>query len=142
MERKLGVGYVCINDNLRHILDDGEMSFVVKLKHLDYMRKSGYRTAYSKDYYFKSFRIAKTPFYRIVRRLEALGILDRKKVGKYTDYVLNQAGYERLLKVAASTYNIEVLRAFAFEEFVVNKRSVDQITDDEISQLSIQGKVY
>lgn len=136
MEVKMGISYVCINDSLRYFLSPIEMSFILRVKQLEFIRSTGKRTAYSSEFYFKSFNISRTPFYKTARRLEELGILIREPKVKYTDYKLHKANYERLLKISSATYHVDALREFAQREFVENKRSVDKITDEEIAELA------
>ncbi len=133
-------GYVQIHDSLRFFLSAPELSFVIRLKLLAYLRSTGHKTAYSQEHNFNSFNLSKYVFYRCANRLEEFGLLERVTVGKYTDYVLVESAYDRLVEIAYSTYNVLALLSFAYEEFKLKGRTIADISDEEIVALRERGE--
>ena len=133
---------ITIYTKIRYILDPEEMSFVSQLIYLKDLRDCGCRTAYSSDFQFKSFRLSKNIFYRCVKNLERLKLLERKTVRGFTDYILSEKNYNRLIDIINSTDDVDALISFSEREFILNKRSIDEITDSEILELRIRGDNY
>lgn len=133
-------GYVQIHDSLRYFLSASELSFVIRLKHLAYQRANGYKTAYSQEFNFNSFNLSKYVFYRCANRLEEFGLLERVTVGKYTDYVLVESAYDRLVEIAYATPNVLALLSFAYDEFKLKHRAIADVSDEEIVGLRERGE--
>ena len=126
---------VMMFDKLRFFLDPSEYSFLSKILYLKDLRECGCRTAYSQDFNFKSFNLSRDIFYRCAKRLEYLGLLKRVSVGKFTDYLLSENNYYRLLEIVNSTENIYALIAFNENHFLHLKKSIEDITDSDIREL-------
>ena len=129
---------IIIHNKIRYFLDAKEMSFVTHLIYLKDLRYCGCRTAYSQDFNFKSFQLNRAVFYRCTKRLESLKLLERKAIGRFTDYVFLEDNYNRLTEIVNATDNIYALISFSEKEFILKKRSIDQITDSEIEELKIR----
>ena len=132
---------VIIHNKIRYFLTHKELSFISHLLYLKKLRECGCRTAYSQEFNFQSFGFNKSTFYRIVKRLEILGLLERVTVNKFTDFVLIEKNYNRLLEVVNSTDNIYALIFFS-EELNKSNRNIDSISDIEILQLKSTEKVF
>ncbi|MFR9543591.1 MAG: hypothetical protein SNH27_16275 [Rikenellaceae bacterium] len=61
--------------------------------------------------------------------------LKRVSVGKFTDYLLSEKHYHKLLEIVNSTENIYALIAFNENHFLHLKKSVEDITDSDIREL-------
>ena len=133
-------GRIELHINLIYLLDSNELKFLTYLKYLDYLRGCGCRTAYSREFTFRGFQLSRAVFYGCAKRMERLNLLERKTVGKFTDYCLVTRSYERLVVIASATSNINALCSFSKSEFKLNGRGVDQITDSEIRELRELGK--
>lgn len=133
---------VKIYNNLRYFLDAKELSFIIHLKKLSELRAYGCRTAYSREFNFKSFQLSRNVFYRCAKRLEKLGLLIRVQVGVFVDYHLDHRNYKKLSKIANSTNDIYILSEFNDREFILNKRSIDDISETEILELKSKKKEH
>lgn len=127
-------------NKIRYFLDTEEMSFVSHLLYLKDLRECGCRTAYSKKFNFKSFQLGRDTFYRCAKRLRKLGLVETSGKGKFTDYILVEKNYNRLLEIVNSTDNVDTLIQFSKIEFTEKNRSIDMITDIEIKNLKAKGE--
>ena len=117
-------GKIHLHINLIYLFDSSELKFLIYLKYLDYLRKCGCRTAYSQEFIFKGFQLSRAVFYPCAKRMEQLKLLERKTVGKFTDYCFVEKNYDRLVEIASVTSNINALCSFAKNEFRLKGRSV------------------
>ncbi|MFR9542511.1 MAG: hypothetical protein SNH27_10705 [Rikenellaceae bacterium] len=139
MEDKKVHSFVKHHIHLRYLFDPAEMSFVIQLLHLDYLRQSGYRTAYSREFMYDYFQLKERTFNRCLRRLSQLGLIERVKDGLYVDYRLNREVYNRLLDILHVTNNFAIISNFCKEQFEMRGRTVESITDEEVEQLRLRG---
>ncbi len=139
MEEKKVHSFVKHHIHLRYLFDPAEMSFVIQLLHLDFLRRSGYRTAYSREFMYDYFQLKERTFNRCLRRLSQLGLIERVKDGLYVDYRLNSEVYNRLLDIIHATNNFAIISDFCNEQFRERGRTIESVTDEEIEQLRKRG---
>ncbi len=131
---------VTFPNKIRYFLRPKEMSFIIHLLYLEDLRECGCRTAYSKNFNFKSFRLGRDSFYRCAKRLRELGLIETTQDGKFTDYILVKKNYNRFVEIVNATDNVDILLEFSEREFILKKRSIDMITDIEIKDLRAKGE--
>lgn len=131
---------VIIYNKIRYFLDPEEMSFIAHLLYLKDLRECGCRTAYSKNFNFKSFQLARDTFYRCAKRLMKIGLIDTEMKGRFNDYILVEKNYNRLLEIVNTTDNVDALIQFSKREFISKNRTIDMITDMEIKDLKNRGE--
>lgn len=130
---------VSFPNKIRYFVDAHELSFITHLIYLSDLRDCGCRTAYSREFNFKGFQLRRDTFYRCAKRLKRLGLLETCQKGKFTDYILVEKSYNRLLEIVNATDNVDILLEFSEREFTLKNRSIDMITDNEIKDLKNRG---
>lgn len=132
--------YVKCYLNLCSMFDPQEIIFILHMVNINYLRSGGYNTVWSKSFLMRRMNVGLRVFDRCVKRMTDLGLLERKLKNGMYDYCWNMNVYNRLLKIASATNDLNTLDKFGKRVFVKEKRDILSITDDEIRELEEESK--
>lgn len=117
------------------MFDASESIFILHMLDIAYMRSKGYNTVWSKGHLMKRMNIRLRTFDRCVKRMTDLGLLDRLPQDGMYDYLWNMSLYNRLLRIMSATRDVNRLSEFCRKTFVLQKRSIQSVSEEEIESL-------
>lgn len=123
---------------LTYMFSPAERSFLLHMVDIDYKKNSGAYTDWGRTDYMKIMGLNKYNFDKCVKRFIELNLLEKtnNSCRNRVYYSFNIELYNRLVYILSSTCNVNKLIAFCNMNFREKKRSIESITDEEISELA------
>ena len=113
----------------------GEIVFMLYMADLSRLRGKGFDTLRSKRTHMANTGIGSRLFDRCVRRMTALGLLERVPLKGMYDYLWDRQAYERLIEILNAPTSALDARAVGRHLFVTMERNILSISNKEIEEL-------
>ena len=120
---------------LRGFFAPKEGVFMRYMADLSRLRGKGFETLRSKRMHMANTGIGSRLFDRCVRRMTALGLLERVPLKGMYDYLWDGRAYERLIKIFNVPASALDARSVGRHLFVTLERNILSISDKEIEEL-------
>ena len=122
---------------LTYLFSPGESRFILHMLEVDFLKKQGYNTDWTRAEYMKRMGLNLYTFENCVRRLEKMNLLTRRhnNLRNRVYYSFNMELYDTLVNILSSTCNIDKLIEFCETKFKKGNRSIESITEEEIAEL-------
>ena len=115
--------------------DPEEIVFMLYMADLSRLRGKGFDTLRSKRTHMANTGIGSRLFDRCVRRMTALGLLERVPLKGMYDYLWDRQAYERLIEILNAPTSALDARAVGRHLFVTMERNILSISNKEIEEL-------
>jgi hypothetical protein len=139
---KRSIPFVKYYLELSYLFSPEECRFIMHMTDIEFLKKSGYQTGWSKKEYIKRMGLSEYSFDKSVERLQKMGLLSRthNSLGNKVFYSFDMDLYNRLVEILSMTCDIDKLIAFCNINFVEQSRSIESITEQEINDLETHNK--
>lgn len=117
------------------VFDPEEIVFMLYMADLSRLRGKGFDTLRSKRTHMANTGIGSRLFDRCVRRMTALGLLERVPLKGMYDYLWDRQAYERLIEILNAPTSALDARAVGRHLFVTMERNILSISNKEIEEL-------
>lgn len=117
------------------VFDPEEIVFMLYMADLSRLRGKGFDTLRSKRMHMANTGIGSRLFDRCVRRMTALGLLERVPLKGMYDYLWDRQAYERLIEILNAPTSALDARAVGRHLFVTMERNILSISNKEIEEL-------
>jgi hypothetical protein len=117
------------------VFEPEEVVFMLYMADLSRLRGKGFETLRSKRMHMANTGIGSRLFDRCVRRMTALGLLERVPLKGMYDYLWDGRAYERLIKILNVPASALDARSVGRHLFVTLERNILSISDKEIEEL-------
>ena len=117
------------------VFDPEEIVFMLYMAVLSRLRGKGFDTLRSKRTHMANTGIGSRLFDRCVRRMTALGLLERVPLKGMYDYLWDRQAYERLIEILNAPTSALDARAVGRHLFVTMERNILSISNKEIEEL-------
>ena len=117
------------------VFEPEEIVFMLYMADLSRLRGKGFDTLRSKRTHMANTGIGSRLFDRCVRRMTALGLLERVPLKGMYDYLWDGRAYERLITILNAPASALDARAVGRQLFVSMERNILSISDKEIEEL-------
>ena len=117
------------------VFDPEEIVFMLYMADLSRLRGKGFDTLRSKWTHMANTGIGSRLFDRCVRRMTALGLLERVPLKGMYDYLWDRQAYERLIEILNAPTSALDARAGGRHLFVTMERNILSISNKEIEEL-------
>lgn len=117
------------------VFDPEEIVFMLYMADLSRLRGKGFDTLRSKKTHMANTGIGSRLFDRCVRRMTALGLLERVPLKGMYDYLWDRQAYERLIEILNAPTSALDARAVGRHLFVTMERNILSISNKEIEEL-------
>lgn len=118
--------------NLSCLFDPAEVVFLLHMVDMEYMKQSGYNTAWSKEFLLLRMNLGIRLFDRVTKKLISMGLLSKDKVGNKYAYSLDMKAYRKLVGFLSLTNDIFKLKAFCETVFIKGKRKIQDVTGSDL----------
>lgn len=111
--------------------------FIAHMIEAEFLKSCGYNTDYSRKEWMRKMGLTEYSFDNAVKTLMEMGILSKRNnvLGNRVYYSFDMDVYDQLIAILSATENIEKITHFCDTKFKQEKRTVESITAEEISEL-------
>ena len=117
------------------VFEPEEVVFMLYMADLSRLRSKGFEPLRSKRTHMANTGIGSRLFDRCVRRMTALGLLERVPLKGMYDYLWDGRAYERLITILNAPASALDARTVGRQLFVSMERNILSISDKEIEEL-------
>jgi hypothetical protein len=107
----------------------------------EFLKKSGYDTDWSRKEWMKKMGLTQYSFDSAVKTMTTIGLLTKKnnELGNKVYYSFDMGQYNNLVAILSVTHNVSKLIDFCETKFKKEKRTVADITLEEVAELEEQS---
>lgn len=131
--------FVKCHNKLSYLFNPYETRFIQHMLEIEFIKKCGYDTSWSKITYMKRMGLKENSFDKCVRKFVKLRLLDKTLNDQKNKvfYSWNMELYFRLVKILSITNDIDRIIDFCQVNFIEKNRMIDEISETEIETLAL-----
>jgi hypothetical protein len=122
-----------------YLLSPEEERIIKHLKEIDYIGSIGFNSLYSRAGYARIMGLSVFAFDRCAKSLCRMGLLVKTENSNRNrvQYRINGPAYHRLVRIVSVNRNSDRLKQFFDFHILQLGKTIEEVTDEEIKQLSI-----
>lgn len=122
---------------LSYLFSPTETRFIAHMIDAEFLKSYGYDTAWSRREWMRRMGLTEYSFDGAVKSLMKIGLLIKRNndFGNRVYYTFNMELYDKLVSILSVTNNVDRLISFCEMKFRQEKRTIESITPEEISEL-------